>query len=255
VADLRTFLFKSYWKAEAFVVPGLASSQYCYYKKLRPIVQDRIWVDLGCGHQVFADWMTAEQSQVLSSCRRAFGVDLDWDGLKAHPGITNKIFADLGHLPIQSNSVEVVSANMVAEHLENPDAVLREVHRILKPGGIFAFHTPNFLGLNTQIAARVPESLKKMLIRFLENRKAKDVFPTHYRINTGDDIQKLAGESGFTVEDITLVSSTAATAVLGPIAWIELLYIRALQAEKRANYRSNIVAVLRKMTNGAPVNL
>jgi ubiquinone/menaquinone biosynthesis C-methylase UbiE len=212
-------------------------------------------MDLGCGHQVFADWMMAEQTQVLSSCRKAFGVDLDWSGLRAHPGIANKIFADLTHLPVQSNSMEVVSANMVAEHLQEPAAVLREVHRILKPGGVFVFHTPNFLGLNTQIAARVPESIKKALIRLLENRKAEDVFPTHYRINTCADIRQLAGQTGFIVDDITMVSSSAATIMLGPVAWIELLYIRWLQAEKRATYRSNIVAVLRKKRNATPVTL
>jgi SAM-dependent methyltransferase len=212
-------------------------------------------MDLGCGHQVFADWMNAEQTQVLSACRKAFGVDLDWTGLKAHPGISNRIFADLTQLPVQANSMEVVSANMVAEHLKEPGDVLREVHRILKPGGLFVFHTPNFLGLNTQIAARVPETVKKTLIRLLENRKEEDVFPTHYRINTRADIQELAGQTGFAVEDITMVSSSAATIMLGPVAWAELLYIRALQAEKRANYRSNIVAVLRKTLNGMPVTL
>jgi SAM-dependent methyltransferase len=255
MSSLRTFLFKSYWKAETLLVPGLASSQYCYYQKLRLIVQNRLWMDLGCGHQVFADWMRAEQTEVLASCRKAFGVDLDWTGLRAHQGLSNKIFADLGHLPVQSNSMEVVSANMVAEHLLEPAAILREVRRILKPGGVFVFHTPNFLGLNTQVAARVPDLIKKFLIRWLENRKAEDVFPTHYRINTAADIRKLAQQTGFAVEDITMVSSSAATIMLGPVAWAELLYIRFLQAEKRANYRSNIVSVLKKTMNEPPVTL
>jgi SAM-dependent methyltransferase len=250
--DLRKFLLQAYWKAEALIVPGLRSSQYCYYDKLRPIVQDKIWVDLGCGHHVFGEWMLNEQTQVLAACRSAFGVDLDWPGLKAHAGISNKIFADLAHLPIESNSVEVVSANMVAEHLPEPGAILREIHRVLKPGGTFVFHTPNYFGWTTQVASRMPESMKKTLIRFLERRQEADVFPAHYRINTGSAIHELATQTDFAVEDITLVSSSAATVMLGPAVWAELLYIRSLQTDKRAKYRSNIVAVLRKDPDSQP---
>jgi SAM-dependent methyltransferase len=203
-------------------------------------------VDLGCGHHVFGDWMLSEQAQVLAACRQVFGVDLDWLGLKAHTGISNKIFADLAYLPLESNSAEVVSANMVAEHLPEPAAILREIHRVLKPGGAFVFHTPSYLGWTTQVASRIPESMKKTLIRFFEGRREEDVFPTHYRMNTAGAIGDLATQTGFAVEDITMVSSSAATVLLGPAVWAELLYIRSLQTDKRAKYRSNIVAVLRK---------
>ncbi len=92
---LRQFVYRMYWKAEAAIVPGLRSSQYCYSEKLRPLVRGKIWLDLGCGHQVFADWMTKEQAEVVAGCRTAYGIDLDWTGLRAHPAISNKVFGDL----------------------------------------------------------------------------------------------------------------------------------------------------------------
>jgi ubiquinone/menaquinone biosynthesis C-methylase UbiE len=243
---LRRSLYRFYEKAEAILAPGLTSSQYGYYQTLRGLVDGKIWLDLGCGHQVFADWMGKEQAEVLGRCRRIFGIDLDWTGLRAHRGISNKTFGNLTELPFAGGSVEVVTANMVAEHLDDPASVLREIHRVLAPGGTFVFHTPNFRGWVIQVASRIPEGLKKRLIRLLEGRRAEDVFLTHYRLNTPEEVAKIAAETGFVVEEIQMISTSAATVMLGPVVLVELLYIRALQRPKRSRRRSNIVAVLRK---------
>lgn len=243
---LRSLLFRAYWKAEKVITPGLTSSQVCYYQKLKNLVPGKDWLDLGCGHQVFADWMTKEQTEVITSSKSVCGIDLDWAGLKAHPEISRKVFGDLLAMPFQDASFDVVSANMVAEHLPEPKKVLSEVHRVLRPGGKFIFHTPNYLVWTIQLASRIPDGVKKRLIRILEARREEDVFPTFYRMNTRGEIRKLAREMRFDVEDITLVSTSAATAMLGPVVWGELLYIRSLQNPNRAEYRSNIVTTLRK---------
>jgi SAM-dependent methyltransferase len=193
-----------------------------------------------------ADWMIKEQSELIASSRAVYAIDLDSLGLKAHPEISKKLFGDLLLLPFRDASFDVVSANMVAEHLPEPEKVLSEVRRVLRPGGKFIFHTPNFLVWTIQLAARIPDGMKKRLIRLLEGRREEDVFPTFYRMNTDTEIRRLARDMHFEVEDITLVSTSAATAVLGPVVWAELLYIRSLQKPNRANYRSNIVTTLRK---------
>lgn len=46
-------------------------------------------------------------------------------------------------LPYPDNSIELVTAFQIIEHLENPFFVMRETYRILKPGGIFMFSVPN----------------------------------------------------------------------------------------------------------------
>ena len=246
MTSLRRLLYRVYWKAQSALVPELTSSQYCYYEKLLSIIADQVWLDLGCGHQVFADWMSTEQSEIVALCRTAYGIDLDWAGLKGHPGIRNKVFGDLSYLPFGTASMDVVSANMVAEHLADPEAILREIHRVLKPSGAFIFHTPNYHGWAIQIASRIPDLIKKKLVWFLERRREEDVFHTYYRMNTPAAISELAANAGFLVEDLTMVSSSAATVMLGPVALIELLYIRYLRHPERAKFRSNIVAILRK---------
>ncbi|MFH1979292.1 MAG: methyltransferase domain-containing protein [Patescibacteria group bacterium] len=50
---------------------------------------------------------------------------------------------NLEQLPYEDNSLDVVTAFQTIEHLENYFLIMREVHRVLKPGGIFIFSIPN----------------------------------------------------------------------------------------------------------------
>jgi len=192
--------------------------------------------------------MGKEQAEVIASSAIAYGLDLDWEALKAHKGISHKAFGDLVSLPFKDDSVEVVSANMVAEHLSSPDRVLHEIHRVLKPNGAFVFHTPNYWNWAIQLASRVSDGLKRKLIWFFERRCEEDVFPTQYRMNTEATIRQLAADTNFAVEDVTMVSTSALTVMLGPLVLGELLYIRYLQRPSGAKFRSNVVAILRKHT-------
>jgi SAM-dependent methyltransferase len=47
--------------------------------------------------------------------------------------------ADAEQLPFEANSFNSVVANFVVHHLARPEVVFREVNRVLKPGGRFAF--------------------------------------------------------------------------------------------------------------------
>ena len=244
---IRSALYRFYYRAETLIARGLRSSQYAYYEKLRSALSKTSrWLDLGCGHQVFADWMTGEQQQVIENSGTVVGIDLDWPGLRQHAGIQKKIFGDLTHLPFRSSSFDVVSANMVMEHLPQPSGVLTEVRRILSPRGLFVFHTPNYYHWGTLIAVHLPERLKKLLIRFFEQRREEDVFPTYYRINTAAAVRRLAEQCGFHVVELTLVSSSATLVMFGPVVLLELLFIRLIQHSTFANLRSNLVVVLRK---------
>lgn len=52
--------------------------------------------------------------------------------------ITNKISKiENGILPFPDNYFDAVSSNMVFEHVENIEQCLSEIHRVLKPGGLF----------------------------------------------------------------------------------------------------------------------
>src|SRR3990172_7049603 len=46
-------------------------------------------------------------------------------------------------LPLADNSFDLVTLCWVLEHLEDPESTLKDLVRILKPGGVIAAMTPN----------------------------------------------------------------------------------------------------------------
>jgi SAM-dependent methyltransferase len=249
---LRTTLYNLYFRAEKIIAPSLRSSQYAYFEALQAqLTPSTRWLDMGCGHQVFAEWMTREQEAVIAQSGLVAGIDLDWQGLTNHTAIDRRVFGDLSHLPFTSRSWDVISANMVVEHLQDPDAVLREVHRALSPGGTFVFHTPNFYHWGTLVARALPGRIKKRLVRLFEGRVEADVFETHYQMNTAAEVRRRARANGFDVVEIRHVNSSATLKMLGPVVLLELLYIRLIEHPWLAQLRSGLVVTLRKRSNDA----
>ena len=60
-----------------------------------------------------------------------------------------KISSD-GRLPYEDQSIDVACSLEVVEHVEDQFAFARELHRILKPGGIAIVSTPNVLNANSR---------------------------------------------------------------------------------------------------------
>ena len=54
---------------------------------------------------------------------------------------------DAGRLPLDDGSVDAAVAVEVIEHLENPRAFVRELARVVRPGGVVVVSTPNQLSL------------------------------------------------------------------------------------------------------------
>lgn len=98
--------------------------------------------DIGCGYQaLFA-------RRILDEARRAFVIDVALaDDLKRHP----KVSAIEAALPdalheIGEAATDVIVCNNVVEHLWEPLATLKEVRRILAPGGVAFINVPSWRG-------------------------------------------------------------------------------------------------------------
>ncbi len=144
-----------------------------------------------------------------------------------------------------NESFDLITANMVVEHLDNPKAQLKEIHRVLKPGGLFIFHTPNIYGYKTLMAKLIPEIIKDKLLYILEGRK-EDVFPAYYKFNSDRSIKKLANVIGFNVQKVKFLVTSAEFVIVPPIVVAELLWIRLLMTKHFKKFRTNLIAVLQK---------
>lgn len=244
---MRSALYKFYWAIEQRIAPGLVYSQDHYYAVLKSHCREGYdWLDMGCGHQMFASWMTEEERELAGRARKFVGIDADVPSLRKHRTLREKVAGKLENLPFRSASFDLVTANMVVEHLQDARAALGEIRRLLKPGGLFIFHTPNVRSPNVRLASIAPDGLKKIVVRYLQARREEDVYPTYYSMNTPQAARQLAEEGGFEVVQHDMVRSSASLVMLGPVVVVELLWLRALAAERFKNLRTNMIVVLRK---------
>lgn len=98
-------------------------------------------IDLGCGAGFLTNTLAQKGHTVT-------GVDISKGSLEqaALSDVTQSVTyleADVTHVPLPSHSFDTVCAMDLLEHVTNPRAVVQEAARLLKPGGLFFFHTFN----------------------------------------------------------------------------------------------------------------
>jgi len=247
VKALRDRCFNLYWRMRDRITPGLEYTQAVYERVLaRAVNGETCWLDLGCGHQILPPWRLEEELQLARSAKRVVGADYDLASLKAHVSIRERVRSDIERLPFRAETFDLVTANMVVEHVADPERLLKEVWRILKPGGRFIMHTPNRRGYNTVAARLLPEFVKPRLALLLSGRPEADVFRTYYRLNSERTLRQLAGRAGFSAVSVDYLVSDAQLVIVPPLAAVELLLIRALMTRPFRRLRMYLIAELQK---------
>lgn len=226
----------------------LTHPQVLYGRALERYVYRGIrWLDVGCGYQILPFWAMSEEAQreLVKSVGMLAGIDVD-ERIKDHPLLTYRVEGLGGSLPFRDATFDLVTANMVIEHIEDPQKFLADIRRVLRPGGRFLFHTPNILFWLTFVAYLTPDAVKKPIIWKLEQRRAEDVFPTRYALNTPWRIERMAKQTGFEVEELRMVGSNRIFDRLGPLGWAECFIQKGMSTVLRGRLNSNIIAVLRR---------
>lgn len=90
-------------------------------------------LEVGCGD----GWYSAQ-------LRPRIGVDISFNSVKRFEGLRTRLMvADVENLPFADSSFDVVYGFSILHHLENIGRGLKEINRVLKPGGCIAFGGEN----------------------------------------------------------------------------------------------------------------
>ncbi len=98
-------------------------------------------LDIGCGAGLLTNPL-AKEGHIVS------GIDLSSSSLEVARklDITKSVdykVAQAENLPFAENTFDVISAMDLLEHVNDPALVIKEASRVLKPEGLFFFHTFN----------------------------------------------------------------------------------------------------------------
>ena len=134
------------WTGERFI-PNEGGPEIYYehahrYLLARELLAGTVVVDLASGEGYGAAWLAEVAESVV-------GVDIDDVSVKhararyAQHGNLQFAVGDIQALPLADQCADAVTCFEAIEHVEDPRAVVEEVVRILRPGGLLLVSTPN----------------------------------------------------------------------------------------------------------------
>jgi ubiquinone/menaquinone biosynthesis C-methylase UbiE len=161
---------------------------------------DTVWIDAGCGARLLENDLEPLENWLLDHCKTIVGMDVS---ASSHRNIKSLIQGSLYDLPFADNSLDLITCRMVVEHLSQPRDAFAESARCLRPGGAIVVLTPNLLNygiLANAVASKLlPEKLRLRIVRTLDSRADKDIFPVRYKANTQSRLSQLLNASGLQV--------------------------------------------------------
>lgn len=160
---------------------------------------DMLILDMPCGRGFYLNMF-----RYVSKCR-LIGAELDWE-------VIEKARANVGHLPdlmlnnvniyampYPDNTFDAVILSEILEHLDDDVAGLKEVYRVLKPGGVVAITVPN---------ADYPfwwdpinRTLEFLFKRPIRKGPLAGIWANHVRLYMRDELRASVKAAGFTIEE------------------------------------------------------
>lgn len=176
-----------------------------FKKRVRTIFEwidprdDSVILDCACGRGFYLNMF-----RYVSNCKLV-GLELDWPVIlkaKQHVGHQRDILltnANIYRLPYADNSFDGVILSEILEHVDRDVDGLKEVYRVLKPGGVTAITVPN---------ANYPfwwdpinKTLETLFDRHIGSGPLAGIWANHVRLYTREQLRASVVAAGFEVEE------------------------------------------------------
>ena len=175
---------------------GGTSNAGALYDAVRHVIDERhpergVLVDVGCGlgrlHAAMGD-----------TFERYIGVDaLRYDGYPAGPTVDfRRVDLDSARIDLPDGCADIVCSLETIEHVENERALMRELVRLARPGGLVVVTTPNQISILSKLCL----VLKNEFVHFQER---PGLYPSHLSALLPIDLLRLARENGLVDAEIS----------------------------------------------------
>jgi SAM-dependent methyltransferase len=167
-----------------------------FYARIDALLSPEMTVlDYGAGRGA---WMHDEDCSYRRKIRnlrgrvkKIIGCDVD-PIVHTNPSLEETILMQQDEqLQLPDESIDLIIADYVVEHIESPERFANEIYRLLSPGGWFCARTPSKYHYVSMISSILPSRLGKYAVAKAQpNRKKEDMFSAFYRINTSSAVSR-----------------------------------------------------------------
>ena len=169
-----------------------------FYGRINAILKDSDSVlDLGAGK---GSWYSLDNCSYRREIRNLkkkvkylVGIDID-DAVLENPTTHKNMTMSLKKIPLENNSMDIIVADWVLEHVLDTVEFSSEIYRVLKSGGVFCARTPHKYKYVSLFASLLKNKYHSKVLKFIQPQRAEqDTFPTAYKLNTLQSIKKRFG--------------------------------------------------------------
>ncbi len=192
---------------------------------------------------------TNATSRFLATLGELHGADVDPD-VRGNEHLATAALIEGDRLPFGAESFDTCVSNFVMEHVAAPLAHLSEVQRVLRPGGVYVFRTPNRWHYVTLAARATPHWFHELVANRVRGLPpdAHKPYEAYYTLNTRRDIVRWAKELGLRVRTLRMIEKDPSYGMSSRLLYLLFMaYERIVNStELFAGVRVNILGVLEK---------